>query len=336
MRIVKIPGRNNWYVRYSIPGSRRSEVESTGTQDESQAKVYLKKFEIELNTPTEDAGCAIILDIYEKERKTAVDKDRIKYAVIPLKKYFGIYPYKDVDEKSCRQYFEWRERSSGTVRREIGVMKSAMIMAGHTPRLWMPPKTAPKSEFLTKSQAKDLLAGAASHHIYMFILIGLATGARKTSILNLTWERSDLKRGILDFNEPGRVITKKKRAICPIGKKLSAAMRDTQPSNFTDYVVEYKRAKCKDIKKGFAAAAKRAGLEWCTPHVLKHTAISWMAEDGYTVDQISDMTETDPETVRRIYRKFNPDYLRSLANSQEERLFDEPLQMQRVRKRRVP
>ena len=47
------------------------------------------------------------------------------------------------------------------------------------------------------------------------------------------------------------------------------------------------------------------------------------------------MTETDPETVRGIYRKFNPEYLRSLANSQEERLFDEPNDinnLQRVRK----
>tara|TARA_R110001606_G_scaffold124439_2_gene257894 strand:+ start:7806 stop:8840 length:1035 start_codon:yes stop_codon:yes gene_type:complete len=324
MRLVKIPGRNNWYVRYSIPGSRRSEVESTGTKDEGQAKVYLKKFEIELNSPTGDVGCTMILDAYLNARQKAVAKDRIKYALIPLKEYFGIYPYKDVDEDSCRQYSEWRGKSSGTVRREIGVLKSALRMAKHTPSLWMPKKTAPRQDFLTRSQAKDLLDGAASHHIFMFILIALSTGARKTSILNLTWERSDLKTGILDFNEPGREITNKKRAISPIGKKLSAAMRDTQTTNFTKYVVEYKRKKCKDIKKGFAAAAKRAGLSWCQPHHCKHTAISWFAEDGYTVDEISDMTETDPETVRGIYRKFNPEYLRSLANSQEERLFDGP------------
>ena len=54
---------------------------------------------------------------------------------------------------------------------------------------------------------------------------------------------------------------------------------------------------------------------WVTPHVLKHSVCSWLAEDGYTVDRIADMTGTDPGTVRRIYRKVNPESLSDMANS---------------------
>ena len=49
--------------------------------------------------------------------------------------------------------------------------------------------------------------------------------------------------------------------------------------------------------------------------MLKHSVISWLAEDGYTVDRISDMTGTDAPTVRRIYRKVNPESLEDMATS---------------------
>ena len=33
------------------------------------------------------------------------------------------------------------------------------------------------------------------------------------------------------------------------------------------------------------------------------------------MDQISDLTDTDPKTVRRIYRKVNPESLSGMADS---------------------
>ena len=43
-------------------------------------------------------------------------------------------------------------------------------------------------------------------------------------------------------------------------------------------------------------AVNRAGLlPWVTPHVLKHRVCSWLAEDGYSVDRISELVDTDPK-----------------------------------------
>ena len=75
------------------------------------------------------------------------------------------------------------------------------------------------------------------------------------------------------------------------------------------------------MQKAFKKAAGDAGVSWATPHILKHTAISWLAELGWTVDQIADFTETNPDTVRRIYRKFSPDYLQDVSKSLSNRLF---------------
>ncbi len=47
-----------------------------------------------------------------------------------------------------------------------------------------------------------------------------------------------------------------------------------------------------------------------------------MAEAGYTIDQISDMTATDTETVKQVYRKFNPNYLRDMADHMDMEVFD--------------
>jgi integrase len=83
----------------------------------------------------------------------------------------------------------------------------------------------------------------------------------------------------------------------------------------TDYVIEYMGKPVKDIKKSFQKAAQKAGLPDVSPHVLKHSVISWLAMDGHTVDQISDMTATTRETVTRVYRHVKPEYLEGLAGS---------------------
>ena len=64
------------------------------------------------------------------------------------------------------------------------------------------------------------------------------------------------------------------------------------------------------------------------------SVFSWLAMDGFTVDEVADMTATDPDTVRTIYRKFNPDYLETLSTWLGNALFSN--HPQAVRESRVP
>lgn len=73
------------------------------------------------------------------------------------------------------------------------------------------------------------------------------------------------------------------------------------------------RKTVKRYQEGFALAAQKAGLEGVTPHTLKHTAISWLAQGGRPIEGISAMTGTNANTVRRIYQKFAPEYLQEEA-----------------------
>lgn len=112
---------------------------------------------------------------------------------------------------------------------------------------------------------------------------------------------------------------KKKTNPTPEAKKKPAEKPvSLKPLKFEDAVKGLMRAKPHNSK----GAAARAGVPWCTPHVLKHSAISWLAESGMTVDQISDFTGTHPATVRRVYRKFSPDYLDDVSAALSTKVFD--------------
>ena len=54
----------------------------------------------------------------------------------------------------------------------------------------------------------------------------------------------------------------------------------------------------------------------CSPHVLRHTAAVWMAEDGVPIQQIAQyLGHNDSRTTERVYARFSPDYLREVAKA---------------------
>lgn len=73
-------------------------------------------------------------------------------------------------------------------------------------------------------------------------------------------------------------------------------------------VVHYKGQRIREIKKGIAGAAERAGLEGVTPHVLKHTAITWAFVTGMSLDDAVDYFATSRHTIEKVYRAYHPDF----------------------------
>ena len=108
-----------------------------------------------------------------------------------------------------------------------------------------------------------------------------------------------------------------------VSPELVAALQDQKQFARTDYVIEFHGKPVGDIRYGFQRAAERAKVPWATAHIMKHSAISWLAEEGHTIDQIADFTSTSRATVDRIYSKFNPDYLSNLAESLSKKVFSD-------------
>ena len=121
-------------------------------------------------------------------------------------------------------------------------------------------------------------------YLPLFILLGLYTGRRKEAILSLRWPQVDLVRALIDFEIPGRNRTKKQRGVVPVPHQLLLHLRHARERG-TDmgYVLHINGNPIRDIKKGFAAACERAGLNDVTPHTLRHTAATWLMQANVSI-----------------------------------------------------
>jgi integrase len=73
---------------------------------------------------------------------------------------------------------------------------------------------------------------------------------------------------------------------------------------------EYRRrARIKDIKRGFTGAARRAGLIEMTPHTLRHTCATWLLQRGVTIWNAARFLHMSPETLQTVYGHHCADHM---------------------------
>ncbi|MBS0959820.1 site-specific integrase [Acetobacter thailandicus] len=213
--------------------------------------------------------------------------------------------------------------SDGTLRREFNVLRAALRQAWKDGKLARPPTieaprdSAPRDKYLTKEEAKRLLAACETPHVKTFTALAMFTGARKGSILALTWDRVNFATGMIDFQEPGRKLTSKRRSIVPMSRTLREVLETAFRMRDGEYVVHFNGKPVPfGLRWSFKRLCQRAGLTWVpTPHILKHSIASWFAMDRVPIDQAADWLATDPVTLRRVYRKFDPEYLKGIAGT---------------------
>jgi integrase len=147
-------------------------------------------------------------------------------------------------------------------------------------------------------------------------LIGIYTGRRKEAIRSLRWPQVDLEAGTIDFEIAGRKKTNKRRGRVRIpGRLMPHLIRARRRGTDLGYVVHRNGKRLGDIKEGFAAACERAGMEGVSPHVLKHTAITWTMQNGVDPWQAAGFIATSVETLLRVYGHHHPDFMQEAAEA---------------------
>jgi integrase len=322
--------RNAYYIFWTENG--RSRERSTATADRAQAEIVFAEWlgARRRRTGPRDPAEILVTDVlndYLIERGPKVSaQQRLEYAVLPLADFFEGKTVADITPQSCGGYLEKRARSAGTVRRELGVLRAAINYAHRSGRITrpvtveLPERPAPRDRWLTRKEAAALIWAArtpqARLYMPLFILLGIYTGRRKEAILSLRWPQVDLDAGLIDFEIAGRRRTNKKRGRVPIPKRLLPHLRRARRRG-TDigYVVHIDGEKIGDIKKGFAAACRRAGLEGVSPHTLRHTAATWLMQARIDTWQAAGYLAMSTETLIRTYGHHHPDYMRGAADA---------------------
>lgn len=325
-----------WTLCWTSPESGRTVAVSTRQTDRGQAEVWRDQYLAGLAQPLPppEPRIAEILDGYLAARLGKVAAhDRLGYGARPVRRLVGnLEPHM----LSRGLYVGMRAKegvSDGTIRREIAVLRAALNWAcreeppwiDRAPYLDAPPAPPPRERWLTKAEVGRLVQACGAPHLRLFVMLAYHTAARAGAILDLTWDRVDLDARRIYYNRPGRRLNNKRRATVPINNTLLAALHGAKTTAVREldragketppHVVQYRGGPLLSVKKSFAEACARAGIEDCSPHTLRHTSATHMVMAGVPLAEIARMLGDTEQTIERVYGKHSPDYLRRAADA---------------------
>lgn len=257
----------------------------------------------------------------EDKKETARGFQGIESAWRMAAPTFGQLRPDHITKSLCRSYAAGRRKrgvSNGTILKELGVLRAGVRWAkfGHVAEFAMPTAPPPRDRYLTKAEVDRLIDAAELPHVKLFILLAWSTAGRHSAILDLTWDRVDFERGRIRLAD-GQ-FGQKGRAILPMTPRLRDALLGASKARETEYVVEWGGERVKSIKRAFATVCRIAGIEDCSPHVIRHSAAVAMAEDGVPMEQIAQyLGHTSPAVTYRVYARFSPDFLRRATRALE-------------------
>jgi integrase len=229
----------------------------------------------------------------------------------------------------CRYYTQQRldvGRSAGTAWTELIYLRACLNWAckrralSETPYVWLPAKPLPKSRILTPDEAQRLIDACVMPHMRLFIILAIATGARSTALLELTWDRVDLELRCIDLNREEQInplskaVRKGRAKISYINDWARAALAEAREGRLTDHVIEWNGESVRCIRVGFRAACRRAGIDGVTPHTLRHTAASWLEASDVPMEKIARfLGHANPQITRDTYAKPSVESMRGAA-----------------------
>jgi len=226
-----------------------------------------------------------------------------------------------IDAQMCRKYAEQRRAGPATIRYELLQVSTALAWgrAGKhitaKPEMWLPETAERKVRHLSHTQFERFFAAVRAPHARLYVLLGLYTMARPSAILELTWDRVDFERRLIDLNPSGRRQTAKKRPVVSMNDELREALETAYEARQCAHVVERGAQKVGSVKKAFQAASERSGVQ-VTPYTLRHTGAVWAAEAGISMPALAQfMGHDDSATTERHYARFSPGYLANVANA---------------------
>lgn len=315
--------RGNWCITWhDADGIRRRY--SLGTNDRQEAERRAPARYAELTRPigstVTDLWQSYCLDM---DGRAVVGTMRHTWKALSAR--FGPLEAEDITIAECRAHVTERRKAGirdGTIHTELGHLRMVLLWAekhrliDKAPAIERPAKPEPKEAWLTREEARRLIDAAAVPHVRLAILLMLGTGARNEAAMQLTWDRVDFERRMIQLRNPFDRARRKGRATVPMNDTLFAALDTAKRGALTAYVIEWAGKPVKSIKRGLKAAGKEAGRPDVSPHMLRHSAAVWLAEDGHSMAEIAQfLGHDDIKTTTRVYARFSPRHLRKLADS---------------------
>lgn len=337
---LKANAKGYWEVWWTDAGGKTylTKRESTKTKVFAEAENYLRGFCDDARAAQAAVTVARVPEIEELCRRwltyvTPLGKDRIGRQVLRApRSLLGRYTADRLDGSVFQDYASERAPlTTGTVRRELGALRTVLIWAADEKLISrddlpnfkraLPPEGASRVKYLDPGQEQafwdQAMGPGTDRRVMLFVALGLETATRKSAILELTWDRVDLGLGTIDYRVPGQRLTKKRRVQgMPVSDRLMPVLKEAwlrAPKDRSGHALGPVVGGT-EISRPFKRFARAIGMEWVTPHVLRHTWASLAAMNGVPLLTIAQVMGDTVATVEAYYAHLSPGHLRAAIN----------------------
>jgi len=262
---------------------------------------------------TEKDTLNAVLDCYALHLKGTLSLKRGLIAINHLRS-LGKLKINEV-AASIPQYIADRGVQPGTLNRELGVLQAALRYAfkqgkiGFLPSIQKLPSPPPRAQFLNEEEVLILLSETKRYpELDTFVRIALMTGQRKEAILTLRWEQVDFKSNLIDFNDRTAPLyhRMKGRGVVPMSSALRSYLKGLARNS--EWVISRDGKQVLTIDTSWRKVMKATKFK-ITPHVLRHTVATQLAQKNVPMTQIARILgHSNTQITERVYAKFSPSF----------------------------
>jgi integrase len=241
--------------------------------------------------------------------------------------HFGDRLLKDITPATVEDYKQKRLADTNykgtttkpaTVNRELACLKTIFTKAIRNDKAERNPTRGVKllkennvrDRVLSSEEYARLLAHSAPY-LKPIIKVAYHTGMRRGEILNLKWDRVDLKEGFIRLRPEDTKTTEGR--LVPLTKELLQMFR-AMPRGLPEVPVFLREGKpITSIREAFESARQKAGMEGFNFHDLRHTFINNRRLEGHDYFRIMAATGHKTMSVFKRYNTVSKDELKALV-----------------------
>lgn len=307
LKLIPRDGSPHWYIRGTIRGI--SVYESTGLSDKGQAEDVLLKRGAEILTRSIHGNSAS--RTFAEAALSYQEKGGDGFHLAPIILHFGKRALASIGQDEIEAAAKKLKPGAGpaTINRQIYTPISAVLhhaaKKGWCPKPVIARPTQPggRVRWIDHAEAERLMA-AASPHMKPLVLFLLSTGARLSEALYLDWRQVDLSRGHVSFletkNGERRGVPLHPRMVAELANlphKDGAVFRrwlggPRQDGRVRPVGPGYESRDGRgggQVKTGWKAMCKRAGITDFTPHDCRHTWATWHYAANHDIGQLMEL-----------------------------------------------
>jgi integrase len=329
-------------------GTRCGAHDIEGAQQALAAYIGRKYTQAATSGPrqTHEIPVADVLALYARQKMPKhVNPKNCRSSLQRLGPFFARNTLADINGELCEAYTK-KSSTEVMARSDLEVLRAAINyhrkqgLHDRIVSVIMPPRPPSRQRWLTVSEAARLIRAAYRYqetqhghqtarwprrHVARFILVALYTGSRASVVAQASFQKEpgrpyiDLERGMF-YRRPENVAeTSKRRPTIPLPRPLWVHLRRWHRLG-ARYVVEWAGKPVKRVQIAFNQCVADAGLDRdVTPHVLRHTAATWMMQNRTPIWQAAGFLGMSEKTLVNIYGHHHPDFMDSARNAFDRR-----------------